>query len=98
VHEIDGRIGQNVLKTRVALLDAEGVANADEGVLRAPTDGVHARIGMAMVDRQELRAEAKTDDCSVKDLCHDRLRLVILARCGADHFSAQPNPLDRYGA
>jgi len=66
VNEIDGRIGQNVLKTRVALLDAEGV----ERFLRASADGVHAGVRTPLIDRYELRAEAETNDCNVEDLRH----------------------------
>jgi transposase InsO family protein len=93
VNEIDGRIGQNVLKTRVAPLDAEGVADGVERFLRASADGVNPGVWMPLIDRYELRAEAETNDCNAEDprrwtrLRSDRFGLGV-----GRSLLAQPNP------
>ena len=58
-------------KTRVALIDPERVADGVERLLRAPADRVHVSVGMPIVNRYELRAEAKADDGNVEDLRHE---------------------------
>ena len=67
------RVGQHVLVLRVALLDAERIADLVQLARVAPADGVHVGVGMLLVDRNELGPKAQPDDRDVDLLLgHDR--------------------------
>jgi hypothetical protein len=62
VHEVDVRVGQHVVIAGVARVDAEGVADGVALGVRALADGVHVRLWMLLVDGDEFRAEAESDN------------------------------------
>ena len=64
-HEVDALVGEYVLVARVALVDSERVADMAQLLLMTPADRVHIRIGVTLVDRNELRTEAQAYDRDV---------------------------------
>jgi hypothetical protein len=62
VDGVDVRILQQVLVARVAGGDAEAVAARVELFLVPPADRVHLGIGVTLIDRDELGAEAESDE------------------------------------
>ena len=76
--DVDGvnvRIGENVGVVGVALFDAELVADFVEQFGITLADRAHLRIGMALVDGDELGAEAEPDDGDAR-FCDGRSHVV----------------------
>ena len=96
---VDVRVLQQLVVARVARLDAEAVADLVELLLVAPADGVHLGVRMALIDGNELGAEAEADDGDANLLVsgHRRLSLVYLARlvCIIDALGAHAQALSR---
>src|SRR6516165_2777037 len=71
VDEIDLRVGEHVFVFRVALVDLEEIADLLELGGRALADGVYVGIRVALVNRDELGAEAEADDGDIDLLAHE---------------------------
>jgi hypothetical protein len=65
VNRVDLRIFDQLIEIRIPPLDPEGVANGIELLFCPLTDGKHLRVRMPLINRNELRAKAKTDDGDV---------------------------------
>ena len=63
VDGIDVRIGEERVVVGVARLDAEPIAARVELLPIAAADRIHFGIRMALINRDEFRAKAQTDDC-----------------------------------
>ena len=90
VDEIDVRVRQHVVVVRVPLLDAEGIGDAVQLRSISPADGEHVRVGMTLVDGDELGPETEAHDRHVELLVrHGRASLAI---------STHPSPACGRGA
>ena len=65
VNGMDVRIREQVLVGSVAFRDAELVADFIQLGLGPLADGIHVRIRMTLIDRDELGAETEADDGDV---------------------------------
>ena len=63
--EVDFAIGEYIFETLVAPFHGKCVPDRIEGGFGPPTDRVHVGKRMALIDGDELRAEAETDDGDV---------------------------------
>ncbi len=70
VYEVNVRIGQYLIELRVAAVDGELIADAIHLRFIAAADRQHVRIGMRVVDRNELGTKAKSHHCHIDGLCH----------------------------
>ena len=77
VHRVDVRVAQEILEALVALLHAESLAHRIQLVLRALANGVHVRLGVALVNGDELGSESETDDGDVEFAAHDVVEKAI---------------------
>ena len=62
VNGVDVGVGEELVVVGVADFDAETVAALLQPLFGAATDGGHLRVGVVLVDRDELGAEAEADD------------------------------------
>jgi hypothetical protein len=65
VHQIDLLVGKQIIVSFVASIDPEGVSHRVQRSPRSPADRVHVSLWMAYVDRDELDAKPKTNDCDI---------------------------------
>jgi hypothetical protein len=65
VHQIDLLVGKQIIVSFVASIDPEGVSHPVQRSPRSPADRVHVSLWMAYVDRDELDAKRKTNDCDI---------------------------------
>ena len=65
VHHVHIRILDQLLEIRVALFNPEGVSHGVQLVLRPLANRVHIRLRMPLVDGNELRPKAESDDGDV---------------------------------
>src|SRR6185503_17857349 len=76
-------VGEHLFIARVASGDAELVAAGIELRSAAPTDRMHQRVRMALIDRDELRSETKPYDTH-----SDLLRCHVHSSRRANRFHA----------
>ena len=81
VHRIHRRIADEVLEGGVALLHPEGIAYRIQLVLGTLANGIHLRMGMALIDGNELGTESESDDGDVEFSAHgfERMRHGLFA-------------------
>ncbi len=58
MHRVDLGIFQQFIVVGIAFLNTEGITDRVEFVFAALADRGHVRVGVALVDRNEFRAEA----------------------------------------
>ena len=96
MNEVDVRVGQHVLDTRVAFRDLEPIADLVQFVFVTPANRLHIGMGMALVDWNELRAKTESNHGHVNGPTHLRCFLLVRGwkRFGKPaHREVQPSTL-----
>jgi hypothetical protein len=89
VNGIHFGIAQKGLVIRVALVYPELLADLVEACLSSLADGVHVRVRVALIDGDELFAEAQADNC---DIDFSLRQVFLLFRADGTALSERSRP------
>jgi hypothetical protein len=81
VDRVDVGVLQQVVEVGVPLVDLVAVAHLVHFRLVAAADGVHLGVGVVLVDRDELRPEAQSDDRDAHLAGHGWLLRRLIRMC-----------------
>ncbi len=99
VDEIHFRIFQQLLEIRVTLLHAKGIADRVQFFARPLANGVHAGVGMALVDGNEFGPETEADNSNVQfPVTHKQARNWLKSLRNPVHFQSNNNGNGRINA